>query len=80
MAWPLCPHCGERDLTDGKRAEQVTPAETFVYRSWPCRRCEKILWTIEIVFCDDAPTIYLERKFGDDFAAPAPQTVSTEPR
>ena len=30
MAWPSCPHCGTRDLVDGKRAEEVTPAESIV--------------------------------------------------
>lgn len=54
------------DLTDGQRAEEVTPAESTVFRSWPCRRCGKILWTAETVFCDDAPTIHLGRRFGAD--------------
>lgn len=71
MAWPRCPHCGERDLTGGQRAEEVTPAESTVFRSWPCRRCGKILWTAETVFCDDAPTVHLGRKFGTDFEEPA---------
>lgn len=72
MAWPRCHHCGERDLTDGQRADEVTPAESTVLRSWPCRRCGKILWTAETVFCDDAPTVHLGRKFGADFEETAP--------
>lgn len=80
MAWPRCPHCGTRDLVGGKRAEEVTPAEVIVYRSWPCHGCGKVLWTAEAVFCDDAPTIHLERKFADNSEAPAPRTVSTGAR
>lgn len=76
MAWPRCPHCGERDLTDGQRAEEVTPAESTVFRSWPCRRCGKILWTAETVFCDDAPTVHLGRKFGADFEEIAPSSLA----
>ncbi len=71
MAWPRRPHCGERDLTEGQRADEVTPAETIVYRSWPCRRCGKVLGTAETVFCDDAPTVWLRKKFGDDFESKA---------
>lgn len=71
MAWPRCPHCGERNLTDGQRADEVTPAESTVFRSWPCRRCGKILWTAETVFCDDAPTVHLGRKFVADFESSA---------
>jgi len=67
MAWPRCPHCGERDLTEGQRADEVTQAESTVFRSWPCRRCGKILWTAETVFCDDAPTVCLRKKFEADF-------------
>ena len=80
MAWPRCPHCGERDLTDGKRADEITPAESTVFRSWPCRRCGKILWTAETVFCDNAPSVYLRHKFGADFESPATPTDSTEGR
>jgi len=77
MAWPRCPHCGTRDLYDGKRAEEVTPAESIVYRSWPCHGCGKVLWTAETVFCDDAPSLYLRHKFESDFEAPATRTDST---
>lgn len=66
MAWPLHLKCGTWSLGLGRRAVEITPAEVRVYRSYLCLGCMKILWTVETVFCEDAPTIHLGRKFATD--------------
>lgn len=71
MAWPLHLKCGTWRLSLGRRAVEITPAEVRVYRSYLCLGCGKILWTAETVFCDDAPTVHLGRKFGADFESSA---------
>lgn len=71
MAWPLHLKCGTWRLSLGRRAVEITPAEVRVYRSYLCLGCMKVLWTVETVFCEDAPTVHLGRKFGTDFEEPA---------
>lgn len=71
MAWPLHLKCGTWRLSLGRRAVEITPAEVRVYRSYLCLGCMKVLWTVETVFCEDAPTIHLGRKFGADFESSA---------
>lgn len=66
MAWPLHLKCGTWRLSLGRRAVEITPAEVRVYRSYLCLGCMKVLWTVETVFCEDAPTIHLGRKFATD--------------
>jgi len=70
MAWPKCPHCGAMGLHRSDTAHNVMPGECQTFRSYECPECKKILWTEEHVFCDDAPTTRLRRKFG-------PSTVQT---
>lgn len=75
MAWPACPHCGTRRIPEVVTVPDVNalPRETQVFRSYECPGCGKILWSEEKVFCFDAPTKWLKRKFG----MPASQTYST---
>ncbi len=74
MAWPLHLKCGTWRLSLGRRAVEITPAEVRVYRSYLCLGCMKVLWTVETVFCEDAPTIHLGRKFGTDDEQIAPSS------
>jgi predicted RNA-binding Zn-ribbon protein involved in translation (DUF1610 family) len=81
MAWPRCPHCGERDILLGRRANGSAPdGSPAVFRSYPCPGCGKIIWTEEKAFCRDAPTIHLGRRFGADdeqIAQPSRQTPAS---
>lgn len=63
MAWPVCPHCRTTEVPRMETAPNVMPAESQVFRSYLCS-CGKIWWTEESIFCADAPTWRLRRKFG----------------
>jgi hypothetical protein len=77
MAWPRCPRCQVPDVKWRRRANESTPAESFVFRSYRCP-CGWSAWTVETVFAVDTPTDFLERRFGDLDAAPTQPTLSTD--